>query len=857
MSLFRKLILIPIIILFGCNIFYAQKEKNSAPLKKILVSIEKQHQVSFNYLDSDIENISITIPSRKLTLSQKISYLQDKTKLVFEKINNSIYAVHNNQKHFKICGYILSKDNQLPIADAEITLENGEKTTSNKDGYFEIFTKESTNYTISSSEFVTVKTTGEHLKSGEIAHIFLNEKVKTIEEVLLNNKFINSSIYRNKDGSYVILPQKGGVVPGLIESDVLQTMQYLPGIYSTDESISNINVRSGTHDQNLFLWNGIKLYQTGHFFGLVSTINPYLSNEIKIYKNASPAFYGEGIASVVDISTDNHFSDKNKYSFGMNMLNADVYAKINLSKTNFIEVAARKSYTELLQTPTYKEYFKKAFQNTTVTNFNTQESVDYSSEKKFNFYDISTKFVQKIGQKDVLALDFITIDDQLNVGQESIENNENEGEDEKDEDDNFTNKNIIYQRNFGTSITWNRNWNAKNKSSLLISNSQYELDSKITNLNDIYSNKKEENYVYDTSLKFENRHQINKKYAINAGYQLIFWKTKDLIEDSSISLFQKTYEKVDENALYAEAKMKDSINRVFLSAGVRANYVSQFKKTWLEPRLQFTYGINKNLYFNILAEEKSQIISQQISHQSDFFGVEKRRWVLANNSTIPIQRSRQVSLGLDYNDNNWLLTLEAYYKKVHDINTASQGFQNQFENVQTIGDYQVKGLEVLLQKKIMHFITWANYNFTDSKYDFPEITPKIFINNFQINHYFSCGVNYEKNGYKFSLGSKWHTGKPETDILNSTITSEYPSINYGSPNDKSLENFFQVDAFASYSFRTQKKLKHQFNFAVLNLFNKRNEINEYYRINPTNNAIEQVKSYSFLRTFNVGFRISY
>jgi hypothetical protein len=497
-----KLLLISFLIFFGCNI-YAQNEKTLVPLEKVLSQIEIQHHIIFNYLEHDVENVSIIPPSKKLTLPKKISYLQSKTQLIFEKISGSIYAVHNNKNQFKICGYILSKENQIPIVDAEIILDSGEKTTSNSEGYFEILTRQATNYTISSSEFTTLKTTGDHLKSGEIAHFFLNEKVKNIEEILLNNKFITSGISKKKDGSYLILPKKGGVVPGLIEPDVLQTMQYLPGIYSTDESISNINVRSGTHDQNLFLWNGIKLYQTGHFFGLISTINPYLSNEIKIYKNASPAFYGEGIASVVDISTDNQFSDKNKYSFGMNMLNADIYAKINLSKSNFIEVAARKSYTELLQTPTYKEYFKKAFQNSTVTNFNTLESVDYAAEKNFKFYDISTKFVQKIGQKDLLLFDFITIDDQLDVSQESTENNG----DDKD-DGNFTNKNTIYQRNFGTSFTWNRNWNQKNTSSLIISNSQYELDSKITNLDDIYSSKKEENYVYDNSLKFENKYKI-------------------------------------------------------------------------------------------------------------------------------------------------------------------------------------------------------------------------------------------------------------------------------------------------------------------------------------------------------------
>lgn len=58
-----------------------------------------------------------------------------------------------------------------------------------------------------------------------------------------------------------------GILPGLIEPDILQTVQALPGIKSIDETVSDINVRGGTNDQNLILWNGIKMYQSGHFLG--------------------------------------------------------------------------------------------------------------------------------------------------------------------------------------------------------------------------------------------------------------------------------------------------------------------------------------------------------------------------------------------------------------------------------------------------------------------------------------------------------------------------------------------------------------------------------------------------------------
>ncbi|MBQ0741547.1 TonB-dependent receptor plug domain-containing protein, partial [Aquimarina celericrescens] len=75
-----------------------------------------------------------------------------------------------------------------------------------------------------------------------------------------------------------IIPQEFGVLPGLINADVLHSLQYVSGIVNMDETIAQINVRGGTHDQNLVLWNGSRMYQTGHFFGMISAINPLINH---------------------------------------------------------------------------------------------------------------------------------------------------------------------------------------------------------------------------------------------------------------------------------------------------------------------------------------------------------------------------------------------------------------------------------------------------------------------------------------------------------------------------------------------------------------------------------------------------
>ena len=130
------------------------------------------------------------------------------------------------------------------------------------------------------------------------------------------------------------------------------------------------------------------------------------------------------------------------------MINLDVYSKLNINKNGFLEIAARKSITDFAETPTYTKYYNKAFQNTSVSDFSTKKNIDYQNDENFNFYDITLKYSQKIGQKDHLILDFITINDQLKVFQKTRINNIIQSE-----------NNILYQKNYGGNLSWKRNWN--------------------------------------------------------------------------------------------------------------------------------------------------------------------------------------------------------------------------------------------------------------------------------------------------------------------------------------------------------------------------------------------------------------
>ena len=256
------------------------------------------------------------------------------------------------------------------------------------------------------NRFVVIRTSDKNEKVKEKA-------IEILPEVIISN-YLTSGITKDNKGSIIIKPNSFGILPGLIEPDVLQTIQALPGVLSVDETVSNINVRGGTNDQNLLLWDGIKMYQSGHFFGLISAFNPYLTETVNVFKNGTSAKYGDGISSIIDMQLSNEIDNKFKAGAGFNLINLDGFAKIPLSKKVELQVSTRRSVNDFIITPTYDQYFKRIFQDSDLTNYQSGNTNSISKNERFYFYDVTTKLLYDISEKDKLRLNFLNIHNNLN-----------------------------------------------------------------------------------------------------------------------------------------------------------------------------------------------------------------------------------------------------------------------------------------------------------------------------------------------------------------------------------------------------------------------------------------------------------
>ncbi len=823
----------------------AQIEKEAIPLKDILAQISAQHNVKFNFIEDEVVIFTLIPPPKNLTLEAKIEYIKVRTKLKFSFIDGKYFTIFNDHKVDKpMCGYLLDAETNLPIENASIQVANTSFITStNARGYFELPILSPNPIKFRHQSYLPKNVEARMLYIEGCPNILLTPFSQELQEVV-TNQYLTRGISKKIDGRIEIKPKKFGLLPGLIEPDVLQTLQQIPGINSVDETISNINVRGGTHDQNLFLWNGIRIFQTGHFFGLISAFNPSLAHTISITKNGTSAFYGEGVSSLIDISTRSQAIEKTQSSISTNLISSEFYSKFKASKNGSIELSGRRSLTDFFSSPTYTNYRDRVFQNTIVTNLNNSSTNLVESKENFYFYDLTLQYQQKIGERHELLFDAITIRNNLSIDQNrsALEKNS-----------------TLAQENFGGNIRWKTTWNEKNSSQFDISGSHYNLDATNESIqnNQIFD---QNNAVLNFGFQLKNTHLFSNNFVLRTGYQFdeIGVTNSDKI---NTPIFSRIIREVSNSHIGVAEIEHQSVNgKTFFMFGGRLNYFDKYSTTIFEPRLQFNQLIIKSLRIEVLAEQKSQTLSQIIDLQQDFLGLEKRRWTLANGSSIPIQRSNQCSIGVTFKDNNWLVTWDNFYKKVTGITTSSEGFQNQFEFLKEQGNYEVFGTELLIQRNFKKICTWVSYSYNDNNYSFINLISTNFPNNLELKHIITAAIVYDWKQFKMALGGKWHKGKPTTETLTNSINFENPSnpkILYDVPNNANLPDYFQLNFSAAKEWKITSKINLQTSFSILNLLNKENIIQRYFRINSSQDGIESINTYSLRRTPNASVKLSF
>lgn len=658
--------------------------------------------------------------------------------------------------------------------------------------------------------------------------------IQQLDSITITN-YLTKGISKKRNGTVEIDYENFGILPGLIEPDVFFTLQALPGVQSVNETVS-LNIRGGSPDQNLILWDGIKMYQSGHFFGLISAFNPYQTNKIVLIKNGTVPSYGNSVSSVVAMKTEREVNPNFQAAVGLNFINLGAYIDTPFGENASLQVSARTSLTPFFITPTYEQYYDRAFQDTEATQ--TDQKVVNDNEE-FSFSDFSLRWLYDFSEKDRLRVNLITIQDALRFDENAVVENEVKSE-----------KSELTQKSLGAGFFYRRNWNQNWQVSAQTYFSNYRLQA--TNV-DLFEDAElfQENNVSEMGGKLFSSLKLTNNLNWKAGYEFVETEISNTqsLDQTGFADFEKDL--VGIHALFSSLGYFSKNNATKINLGARLNYFKTFHSWRLEPRFSFSQQFLKNFSFELLGELKSQTTTQIIDFQTDFLGIEKRRWRLADNENIPILRSKQLSLGLNFNKKDWLISAEGYLKEVEGITSQSQGFQNQYQYAQFNGSYFVKGIEFLLYKKFGDFSSSISYSMSDNTYTFPILPEKHFPNSVEIAHTFNFASSYSYQDFKLSLGMKWHTGKPFTSLTEEGLQNG--DLIYRPAFSDNLMNYFRVDLSASQAFQLSKKTAAVVGISIWNILGTENILNSYYQ--KTTDGIIKIEQPGLGLTPNFSFRV--
>lgn len=814
---------------------YAQTSNNKQSLAQILNTLQDNYQVQFNYAEDAIEGVVLEPPLKSLTLTEAIAFLEAKTNLSFTLISDNIILIQPKER-IMLCGYIKDKDNTQPIENVTIQTDNNTAITY-ENGFFQIEVgSTSEQVVLRHLSYKTLSIPFSQFQTSSCGDILMTPNFQSLSEIVISN-YITSGINKINNGSFEIDFPDFEILPGLIDNDVLHSVQSFPGIQSVNETVSNINIRGGTHDQNLILWDDIKMYQSGHFFGLISMYNPQITQKVILRKNGTDASYTDGVSGSIMMQTEKNVNDTFNGVLGVNLTDANGFIDLPISNKSSLQIAARKSISDVIETPTYTAFFDRIVQNTEVSTNNTTIT---NSNQTFDFYDTSLRWIYKISDKDELRLNFINVYNELQFDENALVN-----------DEAISRESNLTQNSIAGSIKYNRIWNNKFKTMLEIYETDYKL--KAENANILEAQRfLQENKVSETSVKLKSNYKFNSRTQLISGYHFVETEITNLDDVDNPIYKLLVSEVVRTHGVFSQLNYKSPNANTNINLGLRYNYISKFKKSLLEPRLSLSQQFLNHFTFEILGEFKHQNTSQVINFQNDFLGIEKRRWQLSNNGDIPVIKSKQVSAGLSYNENGWLINTEFYYKNIDGITSQSQGFQNQYEFVKSKGSYEVKGIDVLLRKQIHKFNSWLSYSYMDNQYRFKTLEPTAFPSNYNISHWATLGLAYSLKNFKISAGLNWHSGKPITiPITNNEIVDN--EVNFGTTNTSNLSDYLRLDVSAIYDFNLGKKAKANLGVSFWNVLDKENEINSFYRVN--NETLNEIIQRSLGFTPNAILRV--
>ena len=740
-----------------------------------------------------------------------------------------------SQEKYTISGYVKDEAGEELIG-ATIYIQNIKTgTVTNVYGFYSI-TLIAGDYNVDYSYMgYEIQTKEINLNQNFSYNITLIEATKTIDEVIITAERKNENVVKTEMSTVKLQAKEIKKVPALLgEIDVIKTLQLLPGIQSTGEGFSGFNVRGGSPDQNLILFDEATVYNASHLMGFFSIFNNDAIKDLKIYKGDIPAQYGGRLSSLLDIRMKEGNQKKFQATGGLGTISSRLTLEGPIIEDKWsVLVAGRRTYADLFLL------------------LSSEESV---RSNKLYFYDLNLKTNYRISDKDRIFVsgyfgrDVFKFGDYFSWdwGNYTLTTRWNHLFTEKL----FSNFSFIYTKydykmesgigDYG--FRWISDLeDFKVKGDLTYypnpnNTIRFGIDATFHHFNPGFASgtggdpiKMPESNALEYAAYISNEHKITQTLTVNYGLRGSIFQN---MGKATVYNFDNNYEKVD-STIYDNW---DIFNTFY----------------GLEPRISANYVINERSSVKASYSRTKQYLHLASNSTA---GSPLDVW-LPSSPNIDPQIADQVALG--YFRNFWSNIIEAsvevYYKdmdyQIDYKDHANLMLNPELEGEFRIGDAWSYGAEFLVRKQQGKFTGWVSYTLSKSERKIPEINSgKVYPSSYDKPHNIAIvGIYDLTKRWNFSVAWVYTTGAPVTFPSGKYEFENMAVPIYTDRNSFRMPDYHRLDLsiILNSKEKPNKRLRSDLNISVYNVYNRHNAWMIYFSQDPEQpNVTNAEKVYVF------------
>jgi hypothetical protein len=819
-----------------------QADFQNIPLSEAFRTLEKTGGITISYDPGLVKNIRVTASFTNKNPQEAFSILLQHTPLeaaVVRERHVLILKRDEAPSSLTLCAKLLDADSREALPYASIfSIKAGAGAQSNAEGQFQL----SSNSELAPQDTLLIRMLGyrslsvpaSRLLNDNCPSILMRPISRELVEITITDRALEALELPAASRITEVRPERPGLVPSLGEPDPFRMVQVLPGVAADGDKADELLVRGGNTDQNLVLWEGIPIYHTGHLFGLVSALNPYVVDRVNVWKGNFSADQGGRVSSLIDMRTDPTPLERPSFAVGVNLVSTYFSLETPLfRRKGGLLFAGRHAFSGVLQSSGYQKLFGFATQDSRIkSEFETQQN-DSLLQKAFRIFPYSTfsdgnlKLWLRPNARTLLDLNVYLGYDVLRYRREL---------DLRQFGTYLAAADTVNIVNFGMSAHVHRDWteNYSSEWRFAVSNYKSTYDFTGTTNPDVPQQyyQHQDNTLGEGVLQFDNNWRFSRRHHLQFGVQII--KTGNFFLDSlqnkpdpNASRRLQIDLPSNQSALYGIWRLGDSAHW-YLEAGLRHVTFNYTTQSYWEPRLSAQWQAGKHLRLKAFAGVFHQFMRR--AYVPNILGLNNRAWVTADdNLQLPVLESRQVSLGFTFEKKGWLLDAEVYGKVLEPVTGVDLRFNGtpDLSLWAARGTENVGGLELLLRKR------WGRYTqvlaYTNSRADMQfdslnqgNVFPSDFDQRQAINWTHNLGFKH----WSFSLSWNYHSGRPYTPPTG-VNTQTRPdgtvatSVAYGPRNSARLPDYSRLDSSIQYHFG-EKHLTGTLGLSVFNLLNHAN-----------------------------------